>query len=123
MEVLTVNEALIALADGKKITSDFHRDNHLSVKFIYQTAGGVHEDITNNIISAKSLTKLLRGENLRVYQEPKKMIKVAKYAYHNGVNFEETWSFYKSEKACMMAYSDDKLFIRLDYTEIEVDDY
>jgi hypothetical protein len=62
--------------------------------------------------------------NLQPYQEPKKMVKLYKYAYlnHSECRWFETTRFYESDENFKSTCTTDK-FIRLDYTEIEVEDY
>ena len=183
MKKLTIEEALKALKNGEKITSSYLEKS--LVKFVYQIESGVREDITHNIISAKSLVSILAADNLRIYkefvypmwfkdlannnivkfdgfksgvvvlwggtsdfqkgyytdkwkphtnketweqvEEPKKMIKIAKYAFlgEDEIGYKETPLFYKCEDDFLQIYKPHKLidYKRLDCTEIEVEDY
>lgn len=61
----------------------------------------------------------------RIKEEPKKMIKIAKYAYlnHDGTVWFDTEEFYKNDEDFKDVFKDKEKFKRLDYTEIEVEDY
>lgn len=177
MKILTISEALIALGNGEKVTSDWC-DNTL--RYVHLQGEKVTYD--NGVFP--SLKDFLGGGNLRIYEEftypmwfknsqekiskfvglrsridlsdgyatdssaphtesehwqqveePKKMIKVAKYAYFESIHYLDTntaknrWTD-DSERY----YIDDEDFVRntkvnhqrfkrLDYTEIEVEDY
>ena len=61
--------------------------------------------------------------NLQPYQEPKKMVKVYKYAFlHHSGSWINSGCYYKNDDDFKRNLNSDK-FIRLDYTEIEVEDY
>ena len=172
MKTISVGEALIALGNGEKITSDYFSDGttfngyiHLIKGKIIRNDGYPHEN---------NLYKVFTSSNLRIYQEftypmwfknlhdkrvykfdslktgfhpdgrftdvfiahtdkdtwlqteePKEMIKVAKYAYHcdNGRLVSSSGFYETDDEACEDIRPDEKTLIRLDYTEIEVEDY
>ena len=60
--------------------------------------------------------------NLQPYQEPKKMVKLYKYAWFSSFTWLETNSYYKDDQTFQKDYDCYK-FIRLDHTMIEVEDY
>ncbi len=64
-------------------------------------------------------------EPFGIYEEPKKMIKVAKYRFLYDGYYEDSARFYKDEIAFVADYCFSKItnITRLQETEIEVEDY
>ena len=176
MRTLTVSEALIALGNGEKITSD---DFGGVLPFIHLVEDEIvwgdgkryngtistslncsnikiykeftypmwFKDCENQVVRFESLQRgivVIKGEHKisdevglisddylphtgtqwQQVEEPKKMIKVAKYAINNDAStWYETTNFYKNDANCMDAQSAEAFIRRLDYTEIEVEDY
>jgi len=115
VKTLTIGEALIALGKGEKVTADcmvvdfiFLEDNTIKL-----SDGSEYEGLLD--------IKHLKGENLRIYEEPKKMIKVAKYAFFYSGWLEST-HYYKDDSDCKTSLGKNKIK-RLNNTEIEVEDY
>lgn len=88
METITPAEAIKALADSKSIISDWDERPAKIIGDLVAYPDG----------SMATLSNLLNGKNLRIYEEPKKQIKVALYAYFN----EEKWTvmngFFKDDE-------------------------
>jgi hypothetical protein len=176
MKTLTVAvaEALIALGNGEKVTSDYLKDNEYMFLDkncgLISIMGGVENYDVNSVLvedslriyeeftypmwfenkSTKAIVKfsslkkgvyVTAGANRKVgeacdsfishtdvscwqqVEEPKKMIKVAKYAFVNNDCWGETANFYKDDADFIAKLAHVKNFKRLDYTEIEVEDY
>lgn len=173
MKTLTVSEALIALGNGEKITSDDLQGNgnfiFLGMDGIrwgddetpcdkFTVLGGknlrIYEEFTypmwfentstKAIVKFSSLNKgiyVTAGVNRKVgeacgsfishtdvscwqqVEEPKKMIKVAKYAFESGSGWRDTKEFYKNNDEFVDVSGWQWNYKRLDYTEIEVEDY
>jgi len=164
MKALTVSEALIALGNGEKITSDFVSNNG----YVQFYDGAIRYETNQR---CTMIDQILNDKNLRMYEEftypmwfknlktgtvakftslrggvklkddsfskdfiphddtnfweqieePKKMIKVAKYAYFAvGGVWCESEQYYKCDEDISLAMQY-KEFKRLDYTEIEVE--
>lgn len=174
MKTLTVAEALIALGNGEKVTSDNLKND---TKYLYADEDRLI-DGEGDTRCIYLLNDLLVGENRRIYEEftypmwfesenngsilkytglskaevvvkggllysvgysadnflahtsndlkqveePKKMIKVAKYAYFHGKVWVNTDIYYKNDED-FSKNSNALKYKRLDYTEIEVEDY
>ena len=61
----------------------------------------------------------------RIKEEPKKMVKVAKYLWFNDAAWCESTMYYKNDKEFHKDFIDGNSveYKRLDHTEIEVEDY
>ena len=106
MKTITVAEALRALAEGKSIISSWdERPAKIVGDFVkYPDGSGV------------GLDGMLQGNNLRIYEEPKKQIKVALYAYFHGVSWGISGHYYKDDLAFEAVVQHTRLFKRLDGT-------
>lgn len=110
---------------GKKYGSENWK-GYIEVKylgesnFVFTTGGDGQEPIENT----SDYSHANAVWDIQPYTEPNKKIKVAKYAYFDvGVcSWKESKDFYKSDEE-FKNIAERKTYTRLDYTEIEVDEY
>lgn len=65
---------------------------------------------------------LLCSSNWELYEEPKKKVKIALYAFNDGGDRWQVSKYYYKEAKDFVQINDDCKFIRLDWSEIEVDE-
>lgn len=113
-KLLNKREWLKALSEGKKVASAIWGDE----AYIAMDAEGV---IRYNGLTPTDIN--CHKDGLKLYEEPKKLVKMYKYAYKNGFNkwWQETSAFYKSIEEVINAFPNTNLK-RLDYTMIEVEE-
>ena len=114
---MTKQEWLIHMLNGGKGTSNYTDKGEYvyfdGEQFMYSTGYDV------------GLLELHKS-NFAVYEEPKKMVKIAPYIYKYGVgeHYVQTWYYYKDDMTFLKLYQDENLkFKRLTALEIEVEDY
>lgn len=114
---MTKQEWLIHILNGGKGTSNYTDDDEYiyfdGEKFMYSTGydAGLLE---------------LHKSNFAVYEEPKKMIKVAPYIYKydKDIRYVQTTAYYRDDIDFKKAFNNtDVKFQRLTALEIEVEDY
>ena len=118
MKTITITqaEALRALAEGKSIISSWDE----------RPAKIVGDSVTYPDGGRVGLNGILEGKNLRIYEE---QIKVALYAYFDGVSWGISGHYYKDDLAFEAVVQHTRLFKRLDGTNgtqdttMLVDDY
>lgn len=97
------------------MTSNFTDDDEYvyfdGEKFIYSTGYDVDLDCHKS--------------NFGIYEEPKKMIKVAPYLHQYGASkhYMQTLAYHKDDEAFIEVYPHISRFQRLTALEIEVEDY
>ena len=119
MKTITAVEALQALVDGKSIISSWdEKPAKIVGDFVMYSDG-----------SKVGLNGMLEGKNLRIYEDPKKQIKLALYAYFDGVSWGISGHYYEDDLAFEAVGQHTRLFKRLDGTNgtqdttILVDEY
>lgn len=111
---LTPEEALIALAEGKKI----HR------KGLPEDAYGGYIYIENGIIMNEDghVEHIACFRDYHIYEEPPKKVKMWQWAYKTGNKLpRQTRTYFMSEQDAINGVYPGKLIKKLDYTEIEVE--
>ena len=106
MKTITAAEALRALADGKSIISNWdERPAKIVGDFVkYPDGSGV------------GLDGILGAKNLRIYEEPKKKIEVALYAYLDWKEWRLSGHYYEDDLSFKAVVSHVRKFKRLDGT-------
>ena len=105
MKTITQAEALRALVDGKSIISSWDERPAKIVGGILLYSDG----------SRAGLNGMLEGKNLRIYEEPKKQIEVAFYAYFTGEKWGVSGHYYENDSDFINIFGTLK-FKRLDGT-------
>lgn len=109
-KILTAEEAMLALLDGKKLHEDCWGDEW----YIELVEG----DIVYSYESVLSTDM----RNLQIYKEPKKKVKRYLFAYENIGGICSSILFYKSLDDARKAYSTVKWIKRLDWSMQEFDE-
>ena len=115
MKTITPAEAIVALAEGKSIISNWDTRPAKIIK------GDVYYPDGNPV----GLSSLLAHKNLRIYEEPKAQIEVALYAYFNGSRWVTTNGYFRDDSDFINIFGELK-FKRLDGikdTTMLVDEY
>lgn len=118
------------LIEGRELPINVYCSDPL-LKDIYYTITHKNEQYAlatcyykENKLKVTDSSVLLSSENWELYEEPKKKVKVALYAY-KGIGskcFSTTSYMYRDDKHAIEALGLNCIFKRLDSTEIEVND-
>ena len=119
MKTITPVEALQALVDGKSIISNWDERPAKIVGGILLYSDG----------SKAGLNGMLESKDLRIYEEPKKQIELALYAYLDWKEWRLSGYYYEDDLSFKAVVQHTRLFKRLDGTKgtqnttILVDEY
>ena len=106
MNGLTKKEVLLELAKGSKLTADSLLNDYIQL---------TEEGIVYNSGGTASLNLFFDRDNIRVYEEPQKMVKMYKYAWQGSGGWRDSNYYYLPKNIDTEAG-----LIQLDCTMIEV---